>query len=152
MRSATAVLGESGIDMRRFPTEGQFMSWACLVPRNDESAGKRRSRRMRKGGTWLKTTMGQCAWAAKRKGGIRFATLFGRLKPKLGAGRAICAVAAAVLRTISHMLKDGTCYEANRAECRVATRHEEAHASSAASPDSASRRRSNPWPPPLDRV
>jgi transposase len=126
MRSATAVLGETGIDMRRFPTEGQFMSWACMVPRNDESAGKRRSRRMRKGGTWLKTTMVQCAWAAKRKGGSRFATLFGRLKPKLGAGRAICAVAAEMLRTIYHMLKDGTCYEANRAECRVATRQEEA--------------------------
>lgn len=125
-RSARAVLGETGIDMRRFPTEGQFMSWACLVPRNDESAGKRRSSRMRRGGTWLKTTMVQCAWAAQRKGGSRFAILFGRLKPKRGAGRAICAVAAEMLRTIYHMLKDGTCYEANRAECRVETRQEEA--------------------------
>ena len=57
--STPAVLGEIGVDMGRFPSEGQFMSWSCLVPRNDESAGKRRSRRMRKGGTWLKTTMVQ---------------------------------------------------------------------------------------------
>jgi transposase len=126
-RSARAVLGETGIDMRRFPTEGQFMSWGCMVPRNDESAGKRRSSRMRKGGTWLKTTMVQCAWAAVRKGGSRFAILFGRLKPKRGAGRAICAVAAEMLRTIYHMLKDGTCYEEHRGERRHATRQEEAH-------------------------
>src|SRR5262249_47481022 len=50
MRSATAVLGETGIDMSRFPSAGHFLSWACLVPRNDESAGKRRSSRLRPGG------------------------------------------------------------------------------------------------------
>jgi transposase len=125
-RSARAVLGEIGTDMRRFPTEGQFLSWACMVPRNDESAGKRRSSRMRPGSNWLKTTMVQCAWAAVRKTDDRFAALFARLKPKRGAGRAICAVAAEMLRTIYHMLRDGTCYEKNRAECRQATREEEA--------------------------
>jgi len=125
--STTAVLGEIGIDMSRFPTEGQFMSWSCMVPRNDESAGKRRSSRMRKGGTWLKTTMVQCAWAAVRKTDCRFAALFARLKPKRGAGRAICAVAAEMLRTIYHMLKDGTCYEEQRVAQRQATRHAEAN-------------------------
>lgn len=125
-RSARAVLGETGIDMSRFPTEGQFMSWGCMVPRNDESAGKRRSSRLRPGGNWLKTTMVQCAWAAVRKTDCRFAALFARLKPKRGAGRAICAVAAEMLRTIYHMLKDGTFYEERRAEHRQATRQQEA--------------------------
>ena len=125
--STPAVLGEIGVDMGRFPSEGQFMSWSCLVPRNDESAGKRRSRRMRKGGTWLKTTMVQCAWAAVRKGGRKFATLFARLKPKSGARRAICAVAAEMLRTIYHMLKDGTYYQEHRIEQRQATRQAEAN-------------------------
>jgi len=41
--------------------------WACLSPRNDESAGKRRSDRARKGSVWLKTTLVQCAWAAAKK-------------------------------------------------------------------------------------
>ena len=127
VRSARAVLGETGIDMSRFPTEGQFMSWGCMVPRNDESAGKRRSSRMRPGGNWLKTTMVQCAWAAVRKTDCRFAALFARLKPKRGAGRAICAVAAEMLRTIYHMLKDGTCYEEHRAERRQQTREQEAN-------------------------
>jgi transposase len=127
VRSARAVLGEIGTDMSRFPTEGQFMSWACMVPRHDESAGKRRSSRLRPGGNWLKTTMVQCGWAAQRKRDCRFAALFARLKPKRGAGRAICAVAAEMLRTIYHMLKDGTCYEERRAERRQETRQQEAN-------------------------
>lgn len=126
-RSAIAVLGETGIDMSRFPTEGQFMSWACMVPRSDESAGKRRSSRMRPGGNWLKTTMVQCAWAAVRKKGSRFAALFERLSPKRGTRRAICAVAAEMLRTIYHMLIDGTFYEENRVKPREPTAQEEAN-------------------------
>lgn len=116
--STTAVLGEIGIDMSRFPSEGQFLSWACLVPRNDESAGKRRSSRLRPGANWLKTMMVQCAWAAVRRSGCKFAALFNRLKPKRGARRAICAVAAEMLRTIYHMLKNGTLYEEHRVEPR----------------------------------
>ena len=50
----------------------------------------------------------QSAWAAVRKEGSRFAVLFDRLKPRQGARRAICAVAAEMLRTIYHMLRDGT--------------------------------------------
>jgi transposase len=52
---------EIGIDMSRFPTAGHLISWAGLCPRNDESAGKRRSNRLRKGAPWLKTTLVQCA-------------------------------------------------------------------------------------------
>ena len=81
---------------------------------------------MRPGGTWLKTTMVQCAWAAVRKEGSRFAVLFDRLKPRQGARRAICAVAAEMLRTIYHMLRDGTCYQEHHAEHRRATRQQEA--------------------------
>jgi hypothetical protein len=52
--------------MSRFPSEGHLISWAGMCPRNDESAGKRRSNRLRKGAPWLKTTLVQCAWAAVR--------------------------------------------------------------------------------------
>src|SRR3712207_3804647 len=53
--------------MRRFPTAAHLVSWAGLCPRNDESAGKRRSTRLRKGAPWLKTALVQCAWAASRR-------------------------------------------------------------------------------------
>jgi transposase len=64
--SAEVIVSEIGIDMSRFPTEGHVISWAGLCPKNDESAGKRRSTRMKKGAPWLKTTLVQCAWAATR--------------------------------------------------------------------------------------
>jgi transposase len=61
--SPRLVLARAGIgtDMSRFPTAGHLISWAGLCPKNDESAGKRRSNRMRKGAPWLKTTLIQCA-------------------------------------------------------------------------------------------
>jgi transposase len=64
---AQVIVSEIGIDMSRFASAAHLLSWTCICPRNDESAGKRRSNRMRKGGTWLKTTLVQCAWAAVRK-------------------------------------------------------------------------------------
>src|SRR4051812_28033002 len=53
--TAQVIVSEIGVDMGRFPTAGHLISWAGLCPRNDESAGKRRSSRLRKGATWLKT-------------------------------------------------------------------------------------------------
>src|SRR3954451_5008854 len=56
--SATVVISEIGIDMSRFPTAGHLISWAGLCLRNDESAGKRRSTRLRQGAPWLKDRAG----------------------------------------------------------------------------------------------
>jgi transposase len=67
--SARAILSEIGIDITRFASDAHLISWACICPRNDESAGKRRSSRIRKGSPWLKTTLVQCAWAAARTKG-----------------------------------------------------------------------------------
>src|SRR3954451_7276382 len=65
--AARVIVAEIGTDMERFPSAGHLVSWAGLCPRNDESAGKRRSSRLRKGAPWLKTTLVRCAWAASRK-------------------------------------------------------------------------------------
>ncbi len=46
--TAQVLLAEIGVDMTRFPDAGHLVSWAGLCPRNDESAGKRRSTRVRK--------------------------------------------------------------------------------------------------------
>ena len=108
---ARTILSEIGIDMSRFPSDGHLISWACLCPRNDESAGKRRSTRIRKGSPWLKTTLVQCAWAAARTKGSYLQAQFQRIRARRGAKKAIVAVAASILAAIYHMLKDGTTYQ-----------------------------------------
>jgi transposase len=110
---ATAVqviIAEIGNDMSRFPTAGHLLSWAGLVPRLDESAGKRRSTRIKKGAPWLKPLLVQCAWAAARKKSSYLQAQFLRLKARRGAKKAAVAVAASILTTVYHMLADGTCY------------------------------------------
>jgi transposase len=109
--AARVVLSEIGLDMSRFETGGHLVSWAGLCPRNDESAGKRRSNRMKKGAPWLKTILVQCAWAAARTKGSYFQTQYHRLRSRRGSKKAICAVAASLLTTVYHMLKNGTCYQ-----------------------------------------
>lgn len=106
--SAHVVVAEIGIDMSRFPSPGQLLSWACMCPRNDESAGKRRSTRLRRGGKWLKTTLVQAAWAAIRVKGSYLQAQFHRLRARRGAKKAIIAVAASMLTAAWHMLRNGT--------------------------------------------
>jgi transposase len=108
--TAQVIVSEIGIDMNRFPTAGHLISWAGLCPRNDESAGKRRSTRLRKGAPWLKTTLVQCAWAASRKKASYLQAQFQRLRHRRGPKKAICAVAASILTAAYHMLRDGTFY------------------------------------------
>ena len=108
---AHVIVSEIGIDMSRFPSATHLISWACLCPRNDESAGKRRSNRVRKGATWLKTTLVQCAWAAVKKKDSYLQAQFHRIKARRGPKKAIMAVAASILTAIYHMLKDGTMYQ-----------------------------------------
>jgi len=108
--SAAVIVAEIGIDMARFPTEAHLISWSGLCPKNDESAGKRRSTRMRKGAPWLKTTLIQCAWAAARKKDSYLQAQFHRLRARRGAKKAIGAVAASILTAAYHMLKNGTLY------------------------------------------
>ena len=82
--TARVIVSEIGTDMTRFPTAGHLISWAGLCPRNDKSAGKRRSTRLRKGAPWLKTTLVQCAWAASRKTDSYLQAQFRRLRHRCG--------------------------------------------------------------------
>ena len=104
--AAQVLLAEIGVDMGRFPTVGHLLSWAGLCPRLDESAGKRRSTRVRKGAPWLKPVLVQCAWAASRSKETYLRAQFLRLKARRGPKRAAVAVAASILTAAYYMLRD----------------------------------------------
>lgn len=108
--AAAAIVSEIGVDMSRFQTSAHIVSWAGFCPRNDESAGKRRSTRLRKGAPWLKTLLVQCAWCATRAKNTYLQAQFLRLRARRGPKKAIMAVAASMLTAIYHMLKNGVDY------------------------------------------
>jgi len=103
-RSAQVILAEIGLDMSRFPTAGHLAAWAGLAPGNNESAGKRKSGRTRKGNITLKTTLIQSAKTAKAKKGSFFKAQFDRLAVKRGKNRAVVAVAHSMMIAIYNML------------------------------------------------
>jgi transposase len=108
--AAQVIISEIGADMSRFPTVGHLISWAGMCPRNDESAGKRRSTRLRKGAPWLKTVLVQAAWCATRAKNTYLRAQFQRLKSRRGPKKAIMAVAASILTAAYIMLRDGVAY------------------------------------------
>lgn len=110
------VLAQTGVDMSRFPTADHLVSWACLCPRSDSTAGKPRSTRTRQGSQWLKPILIQVAWSAVNKKDSRLRAYFQRLKAKCGPQKAIVATAAKILRIIYALLRDGVVYEEKVAE------------------------------------
>ena len=108
--TARVVIAEIGIDMSRFATAGHLLSWAGLCPRSDESAGKRRSTRVRVGNRWLKTALVQAAWAASRKKDSYLRAQYLRLKTRRGGKKAVVAVAATLLTSIYYMLQRDEAY------------------------------------------
>lgn len=108
--TAQVLLSEIGVDMSRFPTVGHLISWAGLCPRNDESAGKRRSTRLREGASWLKTTLVQAAWSAARSKKGYLPAQFRRIKSRRGPKKAVVAVAASILTAAYYILRDDVDY------------------------------------------
>jgi len=108
--TAEMLVSEIGHDMSRFPSAGHLVSWAGLCPRNDESAGKRRSTRVRKGAPWLKTMLVQAACSAANTKNTYLRAQYHRIRGRRGSKKAYVAVAASILTAAYHMLRDGVAY------------------------------------------
>ena len=74
LRSATSVIAELGTDMSSFEDAAHLVSWSGLKPRNDESAGKIKSRKITHGNKFLRKTLVECSWAAAKTRGCFYNT------------------------------------------------------------------------------
>lgn len=107
---AQIIVSEIGVDMSRFPSAAHLVSWAGLCPRTDESAGKKRSTRIRRASPWLRTSLVQAAWGAARSKGTYLQAQYFRIKARRGSKKAAIAVAASIITAVWHMLSYGTLY------------------------------------------
>lgn len=108
-RTAESLIAELGVDMTVFPSDRHCASWAGMCPGNNESAGKRKSGKTRKGSKWLRAALVEAAWATSRTQ-TYLGAQYHRIARRRGKKKAIVAVAHSILVIAYHLLKEGTTY------------------------------------------
>jgi transposase len=104
-QTAEIIVSEIGIDMSRFPSAAHLAAWAGVAPGNNESAGKRRSGKTRKGNQALGVALNQAAHGAAHTKGTYLSAQYHRLAGRRGKKKAIMAVAHSILVIAYHLIK-----------------------------------------------
>ena len=107
---AEVMLAEIGWDMSRFPTDKNLASWAGMCPGNNESAGKRRNGKTRKGSRWLRHALIEAAHGAARTKNKYLKTQYHRIAAHRGKKKALVAVGHSILIISYHLLTRGQEY------------------------------------------
>ena len=107
---AAMLLVEIGTDMASFASAEKLASWVGICPGNNESAGKRKSSKIRKGNAWVRRLLCEFAQAASRSR-CALKEKFKALSIRKGHKKAIVALAHKMLRILFAMLKNHTPYQ-----------------------------------------
>jgi transposase len=107
---AISLVAETGGDMARFPSAGHLCSWGAMCPGQNESAGKRRSGKTRKGNRYLRATLIQAALGATNKKNSALQARYHRVKRQRGHKKAVVAVGHQILEIAYYVMRDGVTY------------------------------------------
>ena len=110
-RNSQVIIAELGPDMSRFLTDRHAASWAGICPGNNESAGKRRHGKTRKGNPYLRAALVESANAAARSKNTYLRAQYEQVKRRKGHDKAIVAVAHSILIAAYHILKADVPYQ-----------------------------------------
>lgn len=110
-RSAMMILSEIGSDLKKFLSSSALVGWAGLKPRNDESAGKIKSRKTTHGNKYLRVYLVQAAWASVRTQSSRFNFKYNLfLSRKMKKQKALIAIARKLLVVIWNIISKNEQY------------------------------------------
>ena len=124
--AAISIVAETGGDMQRFPSAGHLCSWGAMCPGQNESAGKRRSGKTRKGNRYLRRTLIQAALAATRKRDCALQSRYHRVKRQRGHKKAVVAVGHQILEIAYYVMRNGKAYQELGADYFDRRHHERA--------------------------
>ena len=110
-RIIEVLLAEIGSDVSPFPDAAHLASWVGICPGNNESGGKRKSGRIRKGNRWIKAMLVQAANAAARTKNSYLSAQYHQIAARRGHKRAAVAVAHSILVIYYQMLTTGEPYQ-----------------------------------------
>jgi transposase len=113
-QSVMQLIAETGGDMNAFETSNRLSNWAGLCPRNDESAGKIKSKATTKGNKYLRRIIVQVAWAASRTKNSSYYNKYNQLAIRKGRKKALVAVARKQLTVVWNILKYEQPYDINK--------------------------------------
>ncbi|MEK6616064.1 MAG: transposase, partial [Bacteroidota bacterium] len=109
--SAVIIGAELGGNISLFPSAAHLTGWWGLRPKNDESAGKIKSRSITKSNKYLRRILVQTAWAASRKKDCFFQTKFEQLTIRKGSKKALIAIARKQLVVVWNMVSKNEVYQ-----------------------------------------